>query len=251
MGIYIVVGAILLVAGIALQVWYCIVRRRGSHIPRWAGYAMACVLCVTMFVLAIAVISSWREGVVLSFADKGVMLRYMACFAMFASLCFSLRSRSALPYGYILSGLALVCSAVWSATHVSASDAALPVSPVESVYAGVLLLSCALFALVLLNGLTALFMSDTEQHRMRHVSEHMLRYAVCVWAIGIAVGAVCSDILWGSCWYWSLRETLSLLTLLIYAAPLHRRSLSVFQSVRFFHVYSIAAFAAAAVSLAV
>ena len=47
---------------------------------------------------------------------------------------------------------------------------------------------------------------------------------------------------WGSYWSWDPKETWALITLLIYAMPIHAASLKHFQKPAFFHAFVILAF---------
>ena len=47
---------------------------------------------------------------------------------------------------------------------------------------------------------------------------------------------------WGSYWAWDPKETWALITLLVYAGPLHGSSVKAFRNPKFFHAYTIIAF---------
>lgn len=115
-------------------------------------------------------------------------------------------------------------------------------SPLLSLHVSVIMLSYALLAFVMLNSLGALFASPEQQRSLMHLSRRMLRPAIACLAIGIFLGAVWANISWGRYWGWDPKEVWALITLLIYAAPLHSRSLGWFARPRFFHVYCLVAF---------
>ena len=60
--------------------------------------------------------------------------------------------------------------------------------------------------------------------------------------MGIFIGAVWANVSWGSYWSWDPKEVWALITLLIYAAPLHEKIWKTFNKPLSFHVYSILAF---------
>ena len=61
-------------------------------------------------------------------------------------------------------------------------------------------------------------------------------------AAGIFVGAVWANVSWGRYWGWDPKEVWALVTLLVYALPLHAGSLPWFRRPLFFHWFCIAAF---------
>ena len=70
----------------------------------------------------------------------------------------------------------------------------------------------------------------------------MLFPAVALLAIGIFIGAIWANVSWGNYWSWDPKEVWALITLLIYAAPLHEKFWKTFQKPLFFHIYGILAF---------
>ena len=74
------------------------------------------------------------------------------------------------------------------------------------------------------------------------LSRLLLYPAVALLAIGIFIGAVWANVSWGRYWSWDPKEVWALITLIIYALPLHCESLRCFRSQRFLHVYLLIAF---------
>lgn len=77
--------------------------------------------------------------------------------------------------------------------------------------------------------------------RLKSLSTAMLYPAVALLAAGIFIGAIWANVSWGNYWSWDPKEVWALITLLIYAAPLHERLLKTFQKPLFFHIYGIVA----------
>lgn len=232
----------MMMLGLLFFAVYCFLRAKGRHVPRWLGYVMAIGLIVAWLFLTAMLSMRWYVSGHVPMSNGHETMQTLAWFAMLLSVCWSLRSRSVLPYGYLVSAMALMVSMMTASnpqiTHL------MPVlqSPLLSMHVGVIMLAYAFLAFVMFNAIAALFMNELEQHRMRHVSEKLLRPGVCLLAIGIFLGAVWANISWGRYWGWDPKEVWALITLLVYAAPLHKRSLPVFQNVRFFHIYTIVAF---------
>ena len=78
--------------------------------------------------------------------------------------------------------------------------------------------------------------------RLKSLSTAMLYPAVALLAIGIFIGAIWANVSWGNYWSWDPKEVWALITLLIYAAPLHEKLWKIFQKPKFFHIYGILAF---------
>ena len=87
---------------------------------------------------------------------------------------------------------------------------------------------------------------EDEVARLTALSRLLLYPAVSLLAIGIFVGAVWANVSWGAYWSWDPKETWALITLLIYALPLHREVLgaSALARPRGYNLYVIAAFLA-------
>lgn len=65
----------------------------------------------------------------------------------------------------------------------------------------------------------------------------ILHTALAFLAMGICLGAYWAGISWGTYWSWDPKETCALITLLVYAIPLHSASLPLFRSQRFYRLY--------------
>ncbi len=75
------------------------------------------------------------------------------------------------------------------------------------------------------------------------LNEVLLVPTVFLLAAGIFVGAVWANQSWGRYWGWDPKETCALVTMLIYALPVHARSVGIFRSARVRCVYLLVAFA--------
>jgi ABC-type transport system involved in cytochrome c biogenesis permease subunit len=73
-------------------------------------------------------------------------------------------------------------------------------------------------------------------------NQALLYPAVALLTAGIFVGAVWANVSWGRYWGWDPKEVWALITLMIYAIPLHRTLLPSFQRPVFFQAYLIIAF---------
>ena len=89
----------------------------------------------------------------------------------------------------------------------------------------VIMFSYALFglmALIGIQGIIAHIRKDTaSESKLAALSQFLLYPAVALIAVGIFIGAIWANVSWGKYWSWDAKETWALITMLIYAAPLH------------------------------
>ncbi len=124
-------------------------------------------------------------------------------------------------------------------------------SPLLSLHVMTVICAYALFALQILMGIYALIISSSAKHalnpkleRITALSQLLLYPAVFLLAIGIFLGAVWANVSWGHYWSWDPKESWALITLMVYAVPLHKTSLGFFSNPRIYHLYMVIAFLA-------
>ena len=120
-------------------------------------------------------------------------------------------------------------------------------SPLLSVHVMTVMCAYALFALQVLLGIQALVLlsrGNAQLTRITALSQLLLYPAVFLLAVGIFLGAVWANVSWGHYWSWDPKESWALITLMVYAVPLHKTSLGIFRSPRFYHIYMVSAFLA-------
>ena len=82
-----------------------------------------------------------------------------------------------------------------------------------------------------------------HEESLQVMSRLMLLPALALLTAGIFVGAVWAGESWGRYWGWDPKETWALITLLVYAVPLHGESLRCFKRPMVYHTYMLLAFA--------
>ena len=117
-------------------------------------------------------------------------------------------------------------------------------SPFFSLHISTIVTSYALLLGIMVVGIIALLKpKDTARmEQLKSVSLSMLYPAVALLASGIFIGAIWANVSWGNYWSWDPKEVWALITLLIYAAPLHGKLWKSFNKPLFFHIYGILAF---------
>ena len=116
-------------------------------------------------------------------------------------------------------------------------------SPFFSLHISTIVTAYALLLGIMVVGIIALVKpkDKARMERLKGLSMAMLYPAVALLAIGIFIGAVWANVSWGNYWSWDPKEVWALITLLVYAAPLHDKLWKSFQKPVFFHIYGILA----------
>ena len=121
-------------------------------------------------------------------------------------------------------------------------------SPLLSLHVMTVMCAYALFALQMLIGLQAILLVKKKQtaalESLTALSQLLLYPAVFLLTIGIFLGAVWANVSWGNYWSWDPKESWALITLMVYAVPLHQSSVTVFRKPLAYHIYIVSAFLA-------
>jgi ABC-type transport system involved in cytochrome c biogenesis permease subunit len=59
---------------------------------------------------------------------------------------------------------------------------------------------------------------------------------------GIFIGAIWANVSWGNYWSWVPKETWALITFMVYAVAVHKKSLSFLRSPMAYHIFMVLAF---------
>ncbi len=146
-----------------------------------------------------------------------------------------------MPMGLIVAGLALMVSMMGESNPTVSHLMPVLASPLLSIHVMLIMTSYALFAIMMLNGVAALI-SPQQSQKLANISIKLHYPATLLLAAGIFVGAIWANQSWGRYWGWDPKETWALVTLLVYALPVHAASFPVFNKARTIHLYNILAF---------
>lgn len=159
------------------------------------------------------------------------------------------------PLGLLLCGMSLLTGMMSSRNPAVGPLMPVLASPLLSIHVVVIMTAYALFALMALNGASALLLrcfskaerritADETVMLLSLASRQLLCPALLLLTAGIFVGAVWASQSWGAYWSWDPKETWALITMIVYAFPLHSRSMPLFRQPLFFSAWCVAAFAA-------
>lgn len=115
-------------------------------------------------------------------------------------------------------------------------------SPLLSIHVALVMTAYALLAIITLIAIHSLVLSSSSKDITANtaLSQLLLYPAVVCLTLGIFVGAVWANVSWGSYWSWDPKETWALITLMIYAVPLHRSAMPA--SAAKYHLYILLSF---------
>ena len=181
-------------------------------------------------------------------------MQFMAFATALLTLVLCRRFPFLLPFGFLLCGLTLLVSTMGQ--NPSQISQLMPVlaSPLLSLHVVVIMLAYSLLAFTAIGSLTALCIHFANRRvgtvkifrqldLLTIMNRLMLYPALMLLAAGIFIGAVWANQSWGTYWSWDPKETWALVTLLVYAFPLHVRSLPLLRRPLYFHLYLFLAFA--------
>ncbi|KAA6333272.1 Cytochrome c biogenesis protein CcsA [termite gut metagenome] len=111
-------------------------------------------------------------------------------------------------------------------------------SPMLAAHVSVIMVSYGLLIFIAVTAAIALC-SGRLRERFYRLNSKLLYPALFLLAAGIFIGAVWANISWGRYWGWDAKETWALITMLVYALPLHKGSLALFRNPVGFHRYCL------------
>lgn len=122
----------------------------------------------------------------------------------------------------LVAGLALMVCTMGGGNTLSPL---LPVlaSPLLSVHVLLVMTAYCLAAMICINSAIGAFGPKERAARRLSLSMRFLEPTVLLLACGIFVGAIWANMSWGRYWGWDPKETWALITMIIYAVPLHTR----------------------------
>ena len=233
-----------IVTGLLFFAYAIFLSGRGRELPRWARWAALTWVTVLTAFLVLTFILRWIAGGHVPMAGGFDSMNLMAIAIGLIGLSLTKRHSMALPVAMLTMGFCLLV-AMMSGSNPPVTNL-MPVlsSPLLTLHVTVIMFAYALFFFIMMGGVAGLILGHRNggSKRFHRLNLLMLYPAVFLLALGIAIGAVWANISWGKYWSWDPKETWALITLLIYAVPLHAKSLPVLQQPKWFNLYLTLAF---------
>ncbi len=183
----------------------------------------------------------WYVGGRIPLSNGYETMQFMALCTLLLACLFRCRFPFTVPFGFLLSGFALLVAHLGQMNPQITPLMPVLVSPWLSMHVSLIMMSYALFAFMMLNGILALCIRRHEKMLML-LSRLLLYPANFFLGAGIFMGAVWANVSWGRYWAWDPKEVWALITFLVYGMAFHLKSLPAFRRPLFFHIYMIAAF---------
>lgn len=214
------------------------------------GITAVCFAVLMLVWLSLRIVLRWYIGGNVPLTNGHETLEFMAWGALVTLLLAGHRMHILRPAGLLMCGVAMLVS--WMGQKSPQITPLIPVlhSPLLSIHVAAIMLAYCLLAFSMCCAVAAFIArlcrkgNPDETEYLYVVSNLMLYPAVFLLAAGIFIGAVWANISWGRYWGWDPKEVWALITMLIYAAPLHCRSIPFFRNHIRYHAYILAAFLA-------
>ena len=220
----------------------CIARTR--QLPRWANLTTTAVLALALIYLTIALALRWIISGHVPMSNGFETMQFMSWATILISLLLARRSMLVLPFGILTAGLALMVASFGESNPQITQLMPVLASPLLSIHVAVIMIAYSLLAFLMLGGVMALILrrDHAVEQRLHIIGQIILYPAVFLLTIGVFIGAIWANVSWESYWSWDPKEVWALITLIIYALPLHGQSLPMFRKPQFFHGYCVIAF---------
>ena len=207
----------------------------GGHAPMAGGFDSMNLMALVIGIVSLSLALHYRKISIFNFDSVHAPSSRQSSSKLGFALDFR-SSQFSISAGMLTMGFCLLV-AMMSGSNPPVTNL-MPVlnSPLLTLHVAVIMCSYALFFFVMMGGVAGLI-RDGEAYRRLNLL--LLFPAVTLLAIGIIIGAIWANISWGNYWSWDPKEVWALITLIIYAIPLHR---GVLQHPRAFHLYCLLAF---------
>lgn len=205
--------------------------------------ALPALLCLSFAALTFGIALRWIVSGNVPMSNGYESMLTVAWLVMLIASCLQFRVRMVMVFGFLLSGFFLLVG------HINQMDPAIgqmmPVlnSPLLSLHVSIIMMSYALLSLTFICGVMGLCLRSHEED-LQTLSRLFLYPALTTLGLGIFIGAIWANISWGNYWSWDSKETWALITLMIYAIPMHSRSLPRLRRPHAYHIYCTLAFLA-------
>lgn len=211
--------------------------RKLEKISAIVALALGIVWTTVMFVLRAYIAEHWP------LSNGPETMQILAWCALMLAWLVGNRFAILRPAGILMAAFAMLVSEIGGGSNVISNLLPVLSSPLLSIHVMVIMVSYALFGMIAINSIVGLCSKAEASARLAVVSRIMLYPAVFLLAAGIFLGAIWANSTWGRYWGWDPKETWALITMCIYALPLHWIGIKLFRQPDAVHLYLLIAFA--------
>lgn len=230
---------------------YTTTHKRTEKFSIFLPFSILYLILLTSYLLLIFILR-WIAGGHIPMAGGFDSMNLMAIAIGILGLVFSFRSKKFSIFNFQFSISAAMLSMGFCLLVAMMSGSNPPVtnlmpvlsSPLLCLHVAVIMMSYALFFFLMMIGIAGLISGKKTfnfQFSIFNLAKRLLYPAVFLLALGIIIGALWANISWGNYWTWDPKEVWALITLIVYAFPLHP-SLSVSREPKKFFLYCTLAF---------
>ncbi len=227
-------------------------RGRPSALRPAADALAAAALCLSLLALTFVLALRWVITGSAPMANGYEAMLSVAWMSSAAALALRRKARITAAFGLLMSGLSLLAARAGQADPSIGHAMPALSSPLLCVHVSVIMAAYALLSFTFVCGIAALAVHYCARRRgadaagrvkaLQELSLLMLHPAMAALAAGILAGSVWANISWGAYWSWDPKETWALITFMVYAAALHRRSVPRLARPLAWHAYMVCAF---------
>ncbi len=246
--------------GLLLFFAVCLLLSQNRRLPQWIFLCLCILLFVVFVLLTVAMSVRWLISGHVPLSNGFETMQFMAWVTTLLTLLVAFYRRQSsfadllLAAGYVVTGMTLMVSMMAGANPQITPLMPVLQSPLLTVHVAVIMIAYCLLAFIMLNGLAACLLwllqryrsadadNSTAIERLQTLSQLLLYPAVFCLTAGIFIGAVWANQSWGRYWGWDPKEVWALITMLVYSAGLHSRSLTFLRRPMPFHLYMVFAF---------
>lgn len=239
-----------------LALFIALCRTTGGRLARYlpvkgCGRTLYSILTLSFLTLTLTLVLRWIISKNIPMGNGYETMLLVAWFILLLALITYRKAPITLVFGFLLSGFFLLVSHINQMSPAIGQRMPVLNSPLLSVHVSIIMMSYALLALTFICGVTAFVARFTYRDRAKRsqqqqallvLSKIFLYPGIVTLALGIFIGAIWANISWGSYWSWDPKETWALITLMIYAIPLHDNSLPQLRRPAVYHLYMVLAF---------
>jgi ABC-type transport system involved in cytochrome c biogenesis permease subunit len=226
------VAYFMLCFGLLFFVIFCVYTAIGKQIPKQIATISVSINWILFIFLSILIILRWIVSGHIPLAKSAETQHFMAWVSLLIAGIVAMKRKNSvniIATGLIVGGLMMLVAVMSSANPKITPLVPVLSSPLLGLHVAIIMIAYALLGFMFINGLAAVIVrlfnknASEEIERMADISRGMLYPAVMCLAFGIIIGAMWANISWGTYWGWDPKETWSLITLMVYAIPLHNK----------------------------
>lgn len=228
------------------MIWLIAKQRKASRVY---GITVNSIVVATWLFLSLCIMSRTLLSHHLPLSNGSETMLVLSWLSLLIAFILQRKSPFALPFGCLIGGLAMMVAMIFGRDPVNTPLKPVLRSPLLSFHVITIMIAYSLLAFMMLNSIAALILMrkgdkmQRELCELKRLSLLMLFPAVFLLTTGIFIGAIWANISWGRYWGWDPKEVWALITMLIYALPLHS-SAGWLQRDKAYHIYIILAFLA-------